>query len=171
MSRLLFAAVVCAALAAPVGAATYKWTDANGRVVYSDIPPQGNVKYEAVGGVAPPANPKAVQEMAVKEVEMRKRQSEAVDREKKADEGRVELAKRLEQCQRAESNVRNLAAEQVPIMRYNEKNEAFYLDDATRRRERLEIEGWIRQNCGPNATANTAATANTNVNANANAKK
>ena len=171
MSRLLIAALACAALVAPVCAATYKWTDANGRVVYSDIPPQGNVKYETIGGPAPAANPNAVQEMAVKEVEMRKRQTEAVDREKKADEGRVELAKRLEQCQRAESNVRNLAAEQVPIMRYNEKNEAFYLDDATRRRERLEIEGWIRQNCGPNATANTAATANTNVNANANAKK
>jgi|RhiMethySRZTD1v2_1073278.scaffolds.fasta_scaffold252835_1 hypothetical protein len=171
MSRALLAAFVCAALAAPVCAVTYKWTEANGRVVYSDIPPQGNVKYETIGGPAPAANPNAVQEMAVKEVEMRKRQTEAVDREKKADEGRVELAKRLEQCQRAESNVRNLAAEQVPIMRYNEKNEAFYLDDATRRRERLEIEGWIRQNCGPNATANTAATANTNVNANANAKK
>jgi len=92
MSRALLAAFVCAALAAPVCAVTYKWTEANGRVVNSDIPPQGNVKYETIGGPAPAANPNAVQEMAVKEVEMRKRQTEAVDREKKADEGRVELA-------------------------------------------------------------------------------
>ena len=28
-------------------AATYKWTDANGRVIYSDQPPSGNVKVEA----------------------------------------------------------------------------------------------------------------------------
>ena len=148
MSRMLIAALACAVLAAPAGAATYKWTDANGRVVYSDIPPQGNVKYETVGAVAAPANPNAVKDMAAKDVELKKRQTEAADNDKKAEEKRTELAKRYEQCQRAESNVRNLAAEQIPMMRYNEKGEAFYLDEATRRRERSDIEAWIRQNCG-----------------------
>jgi hypothetical protein len=147
MSRAFLAVLVCAALASPAGAATYKWTDANGRVVYSDIPPQGNVKYETIGGPPPAANPNAVQELAGKELEMRKRQVEAVDRDKKADEKRAELIKRTEQCQRAESNVRQLAASQVPLVRYNERGEAFVLDDAMRRRERMEIEVWMRQRC------------------------
>ena len=80
------------------------------------------------------------------------RQADAVEKDKKADEKRVELAKRDEQCQRAQSNIRQLSAEQVALVRYNEKGEAFYVDDATRRRERVEIEAWMRQNCGPSAT-------------------
>jgi len=148
MSRLLIAALACAALVAPVCAATYKWTDANGRVVYSDIPPQGNVKYETIGAPAPAANPNAVQELAAKDVEMKKRQTDAVDRDKKAQEKQAELIKRAEQCQRAESNIRQLSAEQVALVRYNEKGEPFVVDEAVRRRERTEIESWMRQNCG-----------------------
>jgi Skp family chaperone for outer membrane proteins len=145
--RAVLAALACAALAVPAGAATYKWTDANGRVVYSDIPPQGDVKYETVGIAAPAANPTAVQDMAAKEVALKKRQTESAEKGKKDDEKRAELAKLWEQCERAQSNARNLAAEQIPIMRYNQKGEAFYLDDATRRRERMEVETWMRQNC------------------------
>ena len=153
MSRLLVAVLACAAFAAPVCATTYKWTDPNGRVVYSDIPPQGNVKYETIGGPAPATNPNAVQELAAKELEMKKRQTDAADKDKKAEEKRIELAKREEQCKRAESNIRQLGMEQVELVRYNEKGEAFVVDEATRRRERTEVEGWMRQNCGPNATA------------------
>jgi Skp family chaperone for outer membrane proteins len=152
MSRVLIALLACAALASPAAAATYKWTDANGRIVYSDLPPQGDVKYETIGGPAPAANPNAVQDLAAKELEMKKRQADAADKEKKAEEKRAELAKRDEQCKRAESNVRQLGAEQVQLVRYNQKGEAFVVDDVTRRRERAEVEGWIRQNCGPNAT-------------------
>ena len=56
------------ALCAGGAAATlYKWTDANGRVVYSDQPPAGNVKYEIVGAAPPPANPNAVRDMAAQD--------------------------------------------------------------------------------------------------------
>jgi len=151
MSRVLIALLACAALASPAGAVTYKWTDANGRVVYSDIPPVGNVKYETIGGPAPVDNANAVQDLAAKQLEMKKRQTEAADKDKKAEEKRVELAKREEQCQRAQSNIRQLAAEQVALVRYNEKGEAFQVDDATRRRERVEIEAWMQKNCGREA--------------------
>ena len=153
MSRVFLAALVCAALASPACAATYKWTDANGRVVYSDIPPQGNIKYETIGAPPPPANPNAVQELAAKDLELRKRQLDAADRDKKTQEKQAELIKKTEQCQRAESNVRQLAAEQVALVRYNEKGEAFVVDEMTRRRERTEIEIWMRQNCPGIASA------------------
>ena len=72
MPAALFA--LAAALSLPAMAALYKWTDANGRVVYSDQPPPGGVKSEVVGPAPPPANPNAVKEMASQDQEMRKRQ-------------------------------------------------------------------------------------------------
>lgn len=128
-------------------AALYKWTDANGRVVYSDQPPTGNVKYERVDGAPPPSNPNAVQEMAAKEADFKKRQTDAVKAEKKSDTERIQQAKRNEMCDRARSNIRTLAAEQVALVRHNEKGEQVVVDDATRRRERVEIEAWVKANC------------------------
>lgn len=145
----LFAACAVAVLFAnPAAAALYKWTDANGRVVYSDQPPAGNEKYEIVGGAAPPSNPNAVKDLAAKEAEFRKRQTDAAKAEKKSDAERVKQAKLNEMCERARANVRTLAAEQVALVRHNEKGEAVPVDDATRRRERVEVEAWIKANCG-----------------------
>jgi len=141
-------AFVCAAIALPAVAALYKWTDPNGRIVYSDQPPAGNVKYETVStSGAAPANPGAVRDMANKEVEMKRRANDAAEKDKKAEAQRVELAKRQDMCQRAQSNIRQLSAEQVALVRQNEKGELVYVDDATRRRERVEIEAWVKQNC------------------------
>lgn len=130
-----------------VAAALYKWTDGNGRIVYSDQPPSANVKYERVDGAPPPSNPNAVQEMAAKEADFRKRQADAAKAGKKADTERIQQAKRTEMCDRARSNIRTLAAEQVALVRHNEKGEQIVVDDATRRRERTEIEAWVKDNC------------------------
>src|SRR5258708_34484114 len=69
--------VLCAA--SPAMGALYKWTDANGRVVYSDQPPTGDVKVETIAGPPPPANRTAVKEMANKEAQRKKQGSEAAD--------------------------------------------------------------------------------------------
>ncbi|MFO1305297.1 MAG: DUF4124 domain-containing protein [Burkholderiales bacterium] len=147
MFRTTLVALAFALLIAPAGAITYKWTDANGRVVYSDMPPTGNVKYETIGAPPPPANPKAVQDLAAKDLELKKRQFDAAERDKKAEAERTEYIKKVEQCNRAESNVRQLAAETTALIRYNEKGEPFVVDEATRRRDRAQVEAYIRQNC------------------------
>ena len=59
--------------AATGAAALYKWTDASGRIVYSDQPPPGNVKSEILKGPPPPANPNAVKDLANKELEYKQR--------------------------------------------------------------------------------------------------
>ena len=82
------------ALSGVASSATYKWVDANGRVVYSDQPPPGNVKAEIVQGAPPPANPNAVKELAAKEAEFKKRQIDAVDNAKKVDAQRAERRRR-----------------------------------------------------------------------------
>src|SRR5689334_15518786 len=146
MKRSLLA--LCAALLAiPACAALYKWTDATGRVVYSDIPPSGGIKFEVVNGPPPPANPDAVKDLAAKEVELKKRQAEAADKDKKAEEKRAETTKVAQQCERARLQVKQLAAEQIPYVRMNEKGEMVYLDDTARRKEREETERWMQANC------------------------
>lgn len=146
MKRTLIVAAL-ALCALPASATLYKWTDASGRVVYSDIPPSGDVKVEIVTGAPAPSNPSAVKDMAAKEVELKKRQTEAAEKEKKAEEKRAETAKQAEQCDRARLQARQLAAAQIPFARMNEKGEMVYLDDATRLKERDETERWIRTNC------------------------
>jgi hypothetical protein len=145
-------ALALATLALPDAAALYKWTDANGRVVYSDQPPPGNVKTETIQGAPPPANPNAVKEMAAKELELKKRGKEAVEKDKKDETARAEAVKRNEQCTRVEMQMRQLSAEQIALVRINEKGETVYVDDATRRKEREDLAAWQKQNCGPERT-------------------
>lgn len=143
----LAVALLCLAVSGGTSATLYKWTDPNGRVVYSDQPPTGNVKTEVVQGAPPPSNPNAVKDLAAKDLELKKRQTDAVEKDKKSEAERVQLAKRNEQCARTQSQIRQLASEQVALIRYNEKGEAVYVDGETRRKERADLENWVKQNC------------------------
>jgi hypothetical protein len=130
-------------------AALYKWTDANGRVVYSDQPPAGNVKAETLRGAPPPSNPNAVKEMAAKEAEIKKQKMDAAESAKKTEAQAVEAARRNERCLQAQGQIKMLGADQIPVVRTNEKGEIVYLDEATRRKERADLESWTRANCAP----------------------
>ena len=133
--------------AVPAAATLYKWTDANGRVVYSDQPPAGNIKSEVVQGPPPPANAAAVKDLTKQEGEFKKRQLDAAENTKKSDAQRAEQVKRNEMCTRALGQTRTLAAEEVPMVRKNEKGEDVFVDNAVRRRERAELDIWIKANC------------------------
>lgn len=154
LAPAMLALAMCA-LAWPAAAALYKWTDANGRVVYSDQPPPGDVKTQVVPGASPPSNPNAVKDMANKDLELKKRAKDAAEKEKKDETARLEQSKRNEQCTRVEGQIRQLAAAQIALVRVNEKGETVYVDDATRRKEREDLAAWQKQNCGPAAAAAT----------------
>jgi hypothetical protein len=148
--RHLFPALLATLLLLATGPATatlYKWTDANGRVVYSDQPPAGNIKSEIMQGPPPPANPAAVKDLTKQETEFKKRQLDAAESAKKSDTLRADQVKRNEACTRALAQARMLAATEVPIMRRNDKGEDVFMDDATRRRERMEVDIWVKGNC------------------------
>ena len=134
-------------IAGPATAAVYKWTDANGRVIYSDQPPPANVKVETLSAPPPPANPNAMKELAQKDAELRQRQAQRVEGEKKAEQARVDAELRRAQCAQARSNIGLLAASQELIYRANEKGERVLMDDMARRREREQLEAWLRDNC------------------------
>src|SRR5262245_52906348 len=113
---LLAAAVVIALAALPASAAMYKWTDANGRVIYSDQPPNGNYKVEAINAPPPPANPNAAKELANKEAELKQNKMLRADEESKAAKAKVDADKKREQCQRVRGQVTMMQNDQNVLL-------------------------------------------------------
>jgi hypothetical protein len=148
LALMTCAAMACLLSAAPALAAMYKWTDANGRVVYSDQPPPGNIKAEIVTGASPPANPNAVKDFAAKEAEIKKRQLEATETAQKAERARVDAERLQAECVQARGRLRALNESQANLYKLNEKGERVYMDDAMRRSEIAEQERLLRQYCG-----------------------
>src|SRR5436190_2851625 len=85
-------------IAFPAEAAMYKWTDANGRVIYSDQPPNGDFKVEAINAPPPPANPNAVKELATKQAELQQKKILRADEDAKAAKTKAETDKKRDQC-------------------------------------------------------------------------
>ena len=145
---LLATAVALILAASPTHAALYKWTDANGRVIYSDQPPNGNFKVETIDGPPPPANPNAAKELASKEAELKQNKMLRADEEAKATKAKAEADTKREQCARVRGQLTMMQNDQnVLLFRSNEKGEPVYMDDAARRKERERLEGWLRESC------------------------
>jgi hypothetical protein len=144
--RKLFVYVLAAACADPVAAALYKWTDAQGRIVYSDQPPSANVKTEQFRGPPPPAKPNAAKELAERQAADRKRTSEAAEAASKAEKTRADTARISEACLPAMSQLMQLTESQLAIYRYIEKGEREVMDDDARGRERAKLNAFIRDN-------------------------
>lgn len=151
MSRIsqLLACLLCAAIAAPAFAALYKWTDAQGRTVYSDQPPSTNVKTEQLRAPPPPANPNAAKELAQRQADYQKRQKDSADVAAKGDKDRADAAKQAEICAQAKGQLRQLSENQILIYRYNEKGEREVMDQDAIGRERAKINTFLRDNKCP----------------------
>ena len=142
-------AAALALCALPAGAASlYKWVDANGRVVYSDQPPNApNVKAEKLNAAAPPGDPNAVKELAQKDVELKKRATERDEAYAKAGKDRVQKQKQAEECTRVASALTQLGWSQVILYRANEKGEDVAMTEAERNKEKARLEAYQKQNC------------------------
>jgi len=135
---------------APAAQATlYKWVDANGRVVYSDQPPTGNVKTEVVNAPAPPSNPNAVKDLANKELEYKKQQVDRAEAQQKARDDRDQLVRKNEACMQARAKITQMGYGNAQILRPNDKGEMVVMSDAERAKEKQDLELWLRQNRCP----------------------
>lgn len=141
-------AIVAVLLAvAPATGALYKWTDASGRVIYSDQPPMGNVKVEQIN-VPPPADPSAAKDLANKEVELQKKKQVRAEDETKANKARVDANMKRQECERARGQAIALTQDsQVVFYTTNAKGERTTMSDAARLAERQRLDYWINQNC------------------------
>jgi Domain of unknown function (DUF4124) len=134
-------------VAQPALGALYKWVDANGRVVYSDQPPSGDIKVETISGPPPPSNPNAPQDLANKQLESKKQQTEAVTNAKKAVQQRADVERRVDACREARAEVSRLSTDQILLYNLNEKGEQVFLNDAERKRRREAAELFVKGNC------------------------
>jgi len=135
------------AFAVGADAALYKWIDANGRVVYSDQAPPGNVKVDVISGPPPPSNPNAVKELATKEAEDRARKIQRSEEAAKAEKARAELDRKREECAKVRGQIAMMINEPGVLYRSNEKGEPVYMDDAAKLRQRQQLDVWLRDNC------------------------
>ena len=135
---LLACCVLTLSCAGSASAALYKWTDPQGRVVYSDQPPTANVKTEQLRPPPPPANPNAAKEFAQREADYRKRQAESAEAAGKAE-------KRADVCAQAKGQLKALSESQLAIFRYNEKGEREVMDEDARVRERARLNALVRE--------------------------
>jgi len=135
-------------MAAPAHAALYKWVDANGRTVYSDQPPPASVKSEVLNGPPPPANPNAAKELAQKEAEFRKRQSDKADAASKSAKDKALQDRRSAACVEVKRQLTELGDSSMALYRLNEKGERELLNDEGRARERAKLQAYGAQNCG-----------------------
>ena len=143
----IFAAALLLAVG-PAAATTYKWTDANGRVIYSDQPPAGNVKVEEINAPPPPANPNAVKDLANKDAELRKQKMLRADEEAKATKARVEANLNREQCDKVRGQIITLGqSSQLIIYTTDAQGQRTVMDDAAKVRERQRLDAWVRDNC------------------------
>ena len=141
-TALLFAIVVAATSGAAIGAQTYKWTDAEGKVHYSDQPPPANIKEPTTvktprtSAPAAPTAPNAkgapppkVKTYTEQEADFKKRQVETAEREaaekKKADEA----AEKKQTCTQVRTQLKGLQAG-GRLTQTNAQGEREYMSDA-----------------------------------------
>ena len=145
---MALAVLAGALIALPAEAVLYKWVDANGRVSYSDQPPPANVKAEIVSGAAvlSASAPDAVRDMASQELELKKRQAQRADEQKKVEKVRADTALQQQACIELRGKLKIYESDQ-PIVRINEVGEQVFMDDTMRTRERERMEGTLRERC------------------------
>jgi len=130
-------------VAAPAGAQTYKWTDAEGKVHYTDQPPPANAKEQATikrkpwastPAAAPTPAENGAQAAKAKtyveqEAAFKKRQVEAAEREAAEKKKATETSEKKQNCAQARSQLKTLQAG-GRITYTNAKGERDYLNDA-----------------------------------------
>ena len=141
----IMAGVIGAGLADGALAQTYKWTDANGKIQYSDKPPTDGaaksvteVKRSSSIATSPAsATDKSARPLTPAEQEQafRKRQIEGQESAQKQAKADGDRKFREEQCGRARQALAGLEAGGRQV-RYDAKGERMFLDDAQIERER-----------------------------------
>lgn len=164
------------AAAMPAGAQLYKWTDANGRVQYSDRPPahqqakilgrsgapvhtdttyalpaedgaEGEAQGEhAAKAPAAPTGDQAAQTWAEKEQAFRKRRMEAEEERQKQAKAEAEQRAKQEHCERNRNYLKTIEGGRR-LTRTNSKGEMEFLDDAQRQAEAERTRQELSQHC------------------------
>ena len=161
ISGLLLAMIMGTGLVAPpVAAETYKWTDAEGKVHYSDQPPPANAKEQGTVKSIKPSTPAAASAPTEKgapaaktptyveqEADFKKRQVEAAEREAAEKKKAAEVAEKRRNCEQARASLKNLQLG-GRIASANAQGERDYLSDAQLAQEmertKKSVDDWCK---------------------------
>lgn len=173
MHKLLSLAVLIV-LSSIAQAQIYEWRDAQGRLNYSDHPPQGVNARLVKGGTpaprvtssepssgssptesdspdsastipAPPA-PDAPKSLAEQELEFRQRRAAEAEAKAKEEHARQQAAERERMCVDQGYQLTALQSGQR-VSRFNARGEREYLDDTARAREIERIQKFLKSSC------------------------
>lgn len=142
----LVIAVLLPAFAA--NAQIYQWKDASGRTVLSDKPAVGQTTQPRAIESAPPPNSATEPQKALadRELEFRKRQKEAQEKNDKAQKEAAAAADKTRNCEDARSNLRALESGERIALR-DEKGERYFLEDAQREQQAAKMRQFIQAHC------------------------
>lgn len=122
------------AFAAHAQAELYKWTDAQGKVHYTDQPPTLNsqtIKPSTAGQAE--TTSKATQSLDAKEQAYQKRRKEAEDARAKADKEAEQARLARENCDKARQNLSTLQNSNTSgVYTTNAAGQRIYMDDSAR---------------------------------------
>jgi type IV secretory pathway VirB10-like protein len=127
-------------LAIPALGELYKWTDAEGKVHYSDQPPPPNIKEPVTVKPRVPSAPTAApaaegtpaaapKTYVEQDAEFNRRRVEAAEREATEKKAAKEAAEKKKNCEQAKAQLAGVQSG-ARIARYNDKGERVYLGDA-----------------------------------------
>ena len=140
ITRMLTTLACSGLLAMPALGETFKWTDAEGKVHYSDQPPPPSVKQPSKVKPRVPPAPTAVPEAAgtpaaapkstaEQDADFNRRRVEAAEREAAEKKAASEAAEKKRNCAQAKAQVAGMQSG-ARISRYDDKGERTYLSDA-----------------------------------------
>jgi hypothetical protein len=135
---LLLAIVGVVISGAAIGAQTYKWTDAQGKIHYSDQPPPGDVKdpitvktprqTSAATPAGKDAAPAKAKTYIDEEADFKKRQVEAAEREAAEKKKAADAAEKKQTCMQARSQLKGMQAG-GRVTQTNAQGEREYMND------------------------------------------
>ncbi|MCA1977901.1 MAG: DUF4124 domain-containing protein [Thiobacillus sp.] len=134
-------------LAATAHAEVYKWTDAQGKVHYSDQPPTVKVQTIKASSAGQAATTReATEALDAREQDYQKRRKDAEDARAKAEKEAEQARIKRENCERARKNLDALQ-NKPRVYSTNQAGQRVYLDDAGRAAALASSQKSVSENC------------------------
>ena len=145
MKRIALAIAVLLA-ATVANAEIYQWKDKNGKIVYSDIPPVGNVSDQKTISSDSANSTTAQKTAADREMEFRKRQKASQENSEKTQKDQASTVEKQENCANARRYLATLESGERVALR-DDKGERYFMDDAQRVQETAKAKQALQTNC------------------------
>ena len=146
MKRLAIA-VTALLIGTSASAGVCSWKDKDGKTVFSDKPPTGAVTNSTCSGSsAPSAASAAPKTTADKDLDFKKRQTDAQDKAAKDEKEQAEAADKKANCEKARQYLRTLESGERIGLR-DDKGERYFMEDAQREQETAKTREFVKSNC------------------------